>query len=268
VWSTRLVQSIDGLPLHEAERLLAAATGRSRSEIKFGCEIPNPQMREFERLAHERLADTPLQYLEGWVPFGSVEIAVDERVLVPRPETEYLFELIVGSGVNPSIVVDLCTGSGNLATALKAHFGRADVYATDVSAGAAAVAAANARHNGVEVDVRVGDLFDPLPDRLRESVDLVVANPPYLATHELRDLPADVLREPRVALESGPRGDELVGAIVSELSDWLTPEGVFAVEVSEFHATDVVELFDGFDAVVVSDLQGKDRFVMSRSLVE
>ncbi len=266
--SVDLLGSVTSVPRHEAERLLVIATGLSRSNLLVGVDISDAQWATFVDLLARREADEPLQYIEGFVPFGPAELIVDQRVLVPRPETEYLFELITRTVTGPSIVVDLCTGSGNLAVALGKTFPHADIYATDLSPDAAEVARANVERNNARVTVLEGDLFDPVPDDLRGSVDLVVANPPYLADVEFDRVPADVKMEPRMALVAGPRGDEVVTSIARQLEDWLAPNGQFAVEVSEFHAAKVIGDFAHLDAVMVPDLAGRDRFVMSRTLVE
>jgi release factor glutamine methyltransferase len=256
------------LPRHEVERLLTAATGRSRSDLLVGVDTTDTEMATFEAFVQRRLAHEPLQYIEGSVPFGLVEIDVDARVLVPRPETEYLLELVSERAKDPKMIVDLCTGSGNLALALKAVFPNADVYATDLSPEAIAVARGNALKNDLSVSVLEGNLFDPLPHELRGKVDLLVANPPYLAESELADLPADVLNEPKMALVSGPGGDELVREIAERLGTWVRPGGIVGVEVSEFHAAAVVEFFSGIDGKVVKDLSGRERFVLGMSPVE
>jgi release factor glutamine methyltransferase len=109
--------------------------------------------------------------------------------------------------------------------------------------------------------VLVGDLFDPLPDAIRGTVDLLVANPPYLASHEIDDVPPDVLREPEMALVAGPEGDETLAAIALDAQDWLAPGGVIACEISEFHGDRVAELFRRYDPEIRKDLTGRDRYV-------
>jgi len=256
------------LPRHEAERLLMSAAGLTRAQLLVAGGIDETALRRFRSLESRRVAGEPLQYLEGDVPFGSVSIMVDRRVLIPRPETEELLELALGVVESPSRIIDLCTGSGNLAVALAAKFPDADVYATDVSADAADVARANAARNGVAVQTMVGDLFDPLPERLLGSVDLIVANPPYLSESEVAALPMDVLAEPRGALVAGPTGLEVITRIADAAPRWLTPGGVIACEISEFHGTSVVELFEAVDGRLVTDMFGKDRFVIGRAPVE
>jgi release factor glutamine methyltransferase len=207
------------------------------------------------------LANEPLQYIEGIVQFGPVDVLVDRRVLVPRPETEYLFELVVDMVEDPHVIVDLCTGSGNLALALAATFPNADVFAVDLSSDAGDVARMNAARNNLSIDVLIGDLFEPLPETIKGSVDVLVSNPPYLAGHELADVPLDVLREPEMALVSGPRGDETLSAIAAEASEWLSPNGVIACEISEFNVDRTVDLFERYDPTIGLDLAGRERYV-------
>ncbi len=256
------------LPRHEARRLLTIVTGRSAVDVGIGVPLDDSQIARFTDLEVRRLEGEPLQYLEGSVPFGPVTIVVDERVLIPRPETEELFTLVRDVVDEPAVIVDLCTGSGNLAVALAATFPGATVYGTDVSADALSVAAANAEMNGVSISFHLGDLFDSLPREIEGAVDLLVANPPYLAESELEGLSRDVRREPVIALVSGPRGDEIVARIAAAAPEWLSPGGVVACEVSEFHAQSVAPMFATLGGQVRSDMYGKDRFVFGRRRVE
>ncbi|MCZ7533622.1 MAG: peptide chain release factor N(5)-glutamine methyltransferase [Acidimicrobiia bacterium] len=256
------------LPHHEVLRLLCAATGHHSVELQLGVELTPDQVGTFDSLVARRLDNEPLQYLEGTVPFGSIEVAVDSRVLIPRPETEYLFELVVTMVAEPLVIVDLCTGSGNLALALKAQFPDAVVHASDLSPEAVAVARSNADRAGLEINVAHGNLFDPIPPSVKGQVDLLVSNPPYLAEREYADLPPDVRKEPRVALVAGPHGDEVVRGIAGQIGDWMAPGGVYAIEVSEFHAQAVVDAFTDVGGTVVQDLTGRDRYVMGRLPVE
>lgn len=263
--STDLLGSVEDLPRHEVERLLAVASGRSWTELLLGVDLDEGTTARFEKLASRRRAGEPLQYIEGRLPFGPIDVSVDPRVLVPRPETEQLFELAVSETSDPHVIVDLCTGSGNLALALKHTFPTAVVYATDISCDAVEVTESNARAAGLEIEVSSGDLFDPLPKHLAGKVDLIVANPPYLAERELADLPVDVRdHEPVGALVAGPNGDEVLARIAGEAGDWLRPGGVVICEVGEFHGAAIAEHFATLDGEVFPDLNGRDRFVVGR----
>jgi release factor glutamine methyltransferase len=235
------------LPPHELKRLKAVVG----------------QGRTLESLIERRLNGEPLQYIEGSAAFGPLEIVVDERVLVPRPETEGLFELASRMVRNPAVVVDLCTGSGALALALKHRFPAAAVFGTDISPDALEVAAVNRHRLGLDVYFGEGSLFDPLPAALYGQVDLLVANPPYVSEDEFDNLPDDVRREPRVALVSGPTGLEVIGSIGETAADWLRPGGVVAMEIGETQGPDAVRLLKKLPAVVRPDLLGRDRYVVA-----
>lgn len=263
----RDVVSASDLPPHEAHRLIEAATGARHGSLAGGDPLDAGHLAAYRALEERRLDGEPLQYLEGWVPFGPASIAVDRRVLIPRPETEELLELAIASVEDPLTIVDLCTGSGNLAIALARIFPGARVYGTDTSPDALAVAEGNARSNGTDVTFRLGDLYRPLPIELAGSVDLIVANPPYLAAHEFPGLPADVRREPAAALVAGPTGLEIVERIATGATRWLAPGAPILCEVSEFHAERAAATFGDVRGEVRRDLFGKDRFVVGTAQV-
>ncbi len=264
--SVDLIASVGDLPRHETERLLSKATHRPRPELLLGVPITHTELATFEALATRRRAGEPLQYLEERIPFGPIEVTVDRRGLIPRPETEQLFALAVDAVVEPQVILDLGTGSGNLALALKHAFPDAVVYATDISPGAAALARENARDANLDVNVLDGDLFDPIPEHLRGNVDLIVSNPPYLSEAEIAGLPEDVRdHEPRIALVAGPTGDEVLAVIASKAPGWLAPGGTIVCEISEFRGAAMEELFAPLGGEVRQDLAGKDRFVIGRA---
>lgn len=214
-------------------------------------------------LVARRLGGEPLQYIEGSAPFGPLDLLVDERVLVPRPETEGLFEIASKMVRNPEVIVDLCTGSGALALALKKEFPSAAVFATDISPDAIDVAMENRQRNQLDIYLAVGDLFDPLPASLLGEVDLLVANPPYVAESEFASLPEEVRREPKVALVSGPTGLETIQAIGASVAKWLRPGGVLVCEIGERHGVSASSSFADLPTVVRKDLAGRDRYVVA-----
>lgn len=251
------------LPDHEVRRLLVAASGRRWTELILGADLDPADADRFKDFVERRRSGEPLQYIEGTVPFGPIEVSVDPRVLIPRPETEQLFAIACDAVGAPNVVVDLCTGSGNLAIALKHCFPDATVYAVDLSPDAVDVARENARLADLDVTVLEGDLFAPLPDHLVGCIDLLVANPPYVALHELDDLPIDVRdHEPVSALVAGPVGDEVLARIASTAPDWLSPGGVVVCEISERHGSTILEHFSALAGEIAVDLSGRERFVI------
>lgn len=238
---------MEQIPPHELKRLKAIA-GPSKP---------------LDELVERRRAGEPLQYIEGTASFGPLDLVVDERVLVPRPETEGLYEVAVRMVRNPRVIVDLCTGSGALALALKEAFPTASVFATDISSEAIEVAKINRDRLQLDVRLAVGDLFDPLPRSILGEVDLLVTNPPYVAESEYASLPADVKREPRAALVAGPTGLEVIEAIGASASEWLRPGGVMVMEIGERQGVSAVSSIVALTTVVRRDLNGRDRYLVA-----
>lgn len=230
---------------------------RARLEAVAGPDRP------LDELIERRLDGEPLQYLEGTAAFGPLDLIVDDRVLIPRPETEGVFELATRMVRSPEVIVDLCTGSGALALALKNRFPSAAVFATDISAEAIEVATENRYRTGHQVYLAEGDLFDPLPVAILGVVDLIVANPPYVAEIDFSDLPPDVQREPKVALVSGPTGLEVIQRIGVAAASWLRPGGVIICEIGEKQGVSAVSSFHDLPAIVRQDLTGRDRYVVA-----
>jgi len=267
VISGRSLVADSGLPVHEADRLLEAATGRDRTSLYRDDTLDNRGAARFGELADRRRAGEPLQYLEGTSQFGSIEVAVDRRVLIPRPETEQLWELVTAMLADrpPRVVVDLGTGSGNLAIALKHSFPDAEVHAVDVSAGSLEVAAENAAASAPEIALYYGDLFEPLPPEIRGRVDLVISNPPYIATGEHATLPLEVRdHEPAIALFAGPDGLSVLRRIVTLAPDWLSPDGLLACEIGEDQGAALIEIAADFNPEIIKDLAGRDRFLIAQ----
>lgn len=233
------------IPAREMRRLAAIAT---------------PE-RPLEELVNLRSSGEPLQYLEGTAAFGPLTVAVDNRVLIPRPETEYLADLLTHRHSHPHLAVDLCTGSGALALFFKEVWPTSRVAASDFSSDALLVARQNGDRLGLGVEWYQGDLFSALPDDMRGKIDLLVANPPYVSEDEWELLPIDVRHEPRSALVAGPIGTEIIDRILDEVGDWLAPGGEAWIEIGETQAND---LGNRHRVSVHHDQYKKDRFAMVR----
>ena len=251
------------LPEHEARRLLQLATGLDAAGLGLLEGLTPEQLSRFEELVGRRIAGEPLQYIEGTVQFGPVEVKVDERALIPRPETEFLWETAVRVASDlreEAVIVDMGTGTGALALALKHAFPGAWVYATDVDPSAAALAEENVA--GSDVVVLTGDLFDALPFNMLGRIDLLVANPPYVSHEDA--LPAEVHdHEPHVALYAGPRGDEIITAIAAQAFQWVRPGGWMFLEIGETQSERALELFADFRCEILPDLAGRPRILQA-----
>jgi release factor glutamine methyltransferase len=247
-------------PRLDGEVLLAHALGTDRAALYTdpGRELPGPVAREFQTLVRRRAVDrVPVAYLVGRKAFRHLELEVDERVLVPRPETEVLVEAAVELLPEGARVVDVGTGSGAVALALKHERPDLAVSGTDVSEGALAVARANAARLGLDVAFAQGDLFEGTPDA-------VVSNPPYIADGD--PLPPDVARhEPARALHGGADGLDVVRRLVARCAETGVP--FLAMEVGEGQADTVAALASGAafgDVGTRRDLAGIERVVVCR----
>jgi release factor glutamine methyltransferase len=250
-------------PRLDAELLLGHALGVDRAALLTAPEreVTGPAVRAFQDLVRRRsVGREPVAYLVGRRGFRHLELAVDARVLVPRPETELLVEVALGLP-RGARVVDVGTGSGAVALALKDERPDLDVVATDVSQDALAVARANAARLGLDVGLLHGDLLDGAGD-----VDAIVANPPYVAEADRAALPPEVARhEPPVALFAGADGLEVVRRLTAAAG--ASSARFTALEVGAGQARKVERLLQaaGFTSTQRhQDLAGIERVVVGR----
>lgn len=216
--------------------------------------------------ADRRAGGAPLAYAVGRASFRSLTLEVDQRVLIPRPETELLVDLVISGSRPGGLAVDVGTGSGAIALALATE-GRFDrVVGTDISLDAIQVARANAARLGVaNIDFLRGDL---LATSNMASVRVVVSNPPYISFSEIAQLPASVRDwEPAIALYSAREGMATTARLVRQAASRLEPGGLLALEVDSRRASLVAELMAGdqrySDVRVHLDLTGRERFVLA-----
>ncbi|HTN53043.1 MAG TPA: peptide chain release factor N(5)-glutamine methyltransferase [Anaeromyxobacter sp.] len=222
-------------PRLTAEVLLGHALrcDRVRLYLDFDKPLGEPELAAFRELVRRRAEGEPTAYLTGAREFYGRPFQVDRRVLVPRPETEVVLEAALAALPAGGRALDLCTGSGILGISLALERPGAAVVATDLSAEALEVAAANARALGAAVDLRPGDLWTAL--REGERFDLIVSNPPYVPRGELDTLSREVRREPRLALDGGPDGLDLLRRIAAGAPARLSPGGALVLEMHESH---------------------------------
>lgn len=249
-----------------AEVLLMHVLGTDRGGLYARAEgLDAREARMFGRALCQRCAGTPLQHLTGEQAFRRIVLEVRPGVFVPRPETEFLVDVglrTVRDAESP-VVVDVGAGSGAVALAVKDERPDAKVLATDLSPEAVELTCANAARLGLAVDVREGDLLEPLPPELRGWVDLVLCNPPYVTLEEYADLPAEVRAEPALALLGGIEVHERLAA---QALRWLRDGGALAVEIGEGQGQAVSDLLrrSFADVRVHADLAGRDRVVVGR----
>jgi release factor glutamine methyltransferase len=251
-------------PRLDAELLLAEATGRSRAQLAAAGTEPLQAAhgRVFAELVRRRLRREPLAYITGRRGFRHIELAVDRRVLIPRPESELLVELALE--LRPARVLDVGTGSGAIALAVAHELPDATVLATDIYPEALDVARANAERLGLTD--RVSFVTGSLPRG--GTFDLLLANLPYVSAREWATLEPELRDfEPRGALTPGPTGLEAIEALLGELSVSALEAGAIGLEVGEGQWRTVAELVRraGYEPDQVRhDLAGVERVVTGR----
>jgi release factor glutamine methyltransferase len=267
----RTLSATSRTPRLDAEILLAHTLGCTRAHLlaSFHEQLDQEQVLAFQRLITRRAHSEPVAYLTRQREFYGLNLLVDERVLVPRPETELLVDLALIAARRIRIadlkIADIGTGSGAVALALAANLPpQTRIYATDISADALHVAAINAAHHGLTSQVRLlqGDLLAPLP----EPVHLIVSNPPYTVIDEIDAGVRD--HEPRLALDGGSNGLEVYHRLIPQAAEWLHTDvdSCMLLEIGATQAAAVLDIarqtFPRAALEVRKDLAGHDRVAM------
>jgi release factor glutamine methyltransferase len=282
-WQTLLDEGADRLAQagidnaeQEARWLVQRASGLEGADLIVGLEEPAGlgDATFFYDMLERRLRGEPLQYVLGRWGFRVLDLQVDNRVLIPRPETEALTQMALEEcrRLDARLAVDLGTGSGAIALALAVEWTGIEVWATDISSDALAVAETNLAalgRIGEAVRLAQGSWYEALPAELGGAVDVIVSNPPYVAEFEVEDLPDEVRAwEPLDALVSGSTGLEAIERIVAEARLWLAEPGSLLVEIAPHQAAEAGAMARaaGFgSAAVWPDLTGRDRILLARA---
>jgi release factor glutamine methyltransferase len=277
------VQSVGGLveevahrlrgcddPTHEARELIAALLDVPRHWpiLRANKWVDTVIWQRACAAADQRASGAPLAYAVGRANFRALTLEVDPRVLIPRPETELLVDIVLERSQPGGIAVDVGTGSGAIAIALATEGKFQRVVATDISADALDVARANALRYAVDIDFFQGSLLKSADVGVGRRLAAVVSNPPYISFDDIDALPASVRDwEPAVALLSGRGGLAITARLVRQAATRLAPGGLLALEVDARRASLVAELVSSdarYESVSVRlDLAGRERFVLA-----
>ncbi len=261
-WTTKKFEDegIDSARL-DAQLMLAKAMGCTRIHLytQFDKPLGEEERATYRQMIKRRLDGEPVAYILGRKEFWSLNLHITPDVLVPRGDSEILVRVAMERADNPTSVVDVCTGSGAIALAIKSELPDASVSASELSPAAATVARKNSEALNLAVTIAEGDLLAPFKD---QTFDVVVSNPPYIASAEMVQLPKDVKREPALALDGGASGLEVIERLVGDAKSCLAPGGLLAIEHGWEQGEQVSALLKSHgyrEVVVTKDLAGRDR---------
>ena len=250
--------SVAGIDESDAEWIVSIVSGIKRSELSGDKKLKSSEIDKINELAAQRLTGKPLCYVLGNCDFYGYEIKVDERVLIPRPETEELVSEVLEVASRDKTVLDLCTGSGAIALVISKKSG-AKVVATDISEGALEVAKENFKLFDADVKTELIDLYGDIDDKF----DIIVSNPPYIKTSDMDGLD-DVVKnyEPHLALDGGADGLDFYRRICAGAKARLNDGGMIFLEVGAGQANDVKKMLDEeFNVEIIKDISGVDRII-------
>lgn len=256
----------------ESELFVRHILGVSRTDLYSDPyrQLTPDQAASLAGMLDRRKADEPLQYITGMAAFRDIELEVGPGVLVPRPETEILVSRALDeiATLAEPLVFDVGAGSGAIAISIALERPDAKILAVELSPDAMVWAKRNIASSGTSnIELFEGDLFAAFPTALVGSVDLIVANPPYLSLSELKACDADVREhEPEVAILSGPTGLEVPGRVIVEALPWLRPKGTLLMEISPNQANKLKAMMGSHyrDVQLLLDLSGKQRLLEGR----
>lgn len=268
--TARLTKANSDEPQANAEWLLACVLGVTRTWILAHGDyiLSESELALYEKYLTRKAAGEPMSHIVGYQPFDGMDIIVSPDVLTPRPETEELVEIVSALFDKQSVhtFLDMCTGSGCIACALARRFMHAQVLAVDVSEKALSVAAQNIKK--FKLHERVHLLQSDLWEGVTGTFDLIISNPPYIPSQIVDTLTREVLHEPRLALDGGPDGLDIVRPLCSVAADYLNPGGWLALELCKGQAAAVARGLTeiGWRASVKKDIVGIERFVLAQKI--
>ncbi len=265
------------IPLAEVDWLLQELVGLDRLSLrletfKHMAEIDlRYSLADLNQLWQQRLQHVPVQYLAGTVTWRQFSLVVSPAVLIPRPETELLIDLVLAADLRtgqPGNWADLGSGSGAIALGLAEAFPQAQIHAVDISPAALEVAQQNAKRTGLAARIQFyqGAWFEPL-GALRGQLDGMVSNPPYIPQPLLAGLQPEVQQEPQLALDGGADGLDCIRTLIANAPDYLKSGGLWLIEMMAGQAETVAALLaqqgDYRDILIHADLAGIPRFAMA-----
>ncbi|NTS75991.1 peptide chain release factor N(5)-glutamine methyltransferase [Catenovulum sp. SM1970] len=273
-WASHQFTASDTAKL-DAELLLLDCIAQDNRSYLFTWpdkRLTDAQLTQFQGFVKRRVSGEPIAYILGYREFWSLKLAVSSDTLIPRPDTETLvdkaLELIAQTPFEKKTLLDLGTGTGAIALALKSELPNWQIFATDFNQGAVALAKSNSRALELGIDVRHGSWFEPFQPS-QSSFDLIVSNPPYIELNDPHLNQGDVKFEPDSALSSGVDGLDDIRLIIEQAKLYLAPGGYLLLEHGYDQAVSVQTIFAQFGYSHIAscqDLSGNDRITFAKLL--
>ena len=247
--------NIQQIPEHELARLREKAKEITGSQSDYHSS--------YTELLTRRLNGEPLQYIEEYIPFYSIQVNVDQRCLIPRPETEFLIELIKNKSDNPKKILDVGTGTACIALMLKKLYPKSIVDACDISLEALDLAKENSEINNLEINLFQSDLLSDIEE---VDYDVIIANLPYIPTETLSSLESEVVDyEPLIALDGGVDGLLYINRLIKEIEEKDITNLTLFLEVDTSHATTILNNLSHWKQVELEkDLVERDRYIIAK----
>ena len=248
----------------KARRLLAFTLGVSKEYLVINelLEVSIENKNVFEAYIARIIEGEPIQYILGTQEFMGIEFLVNKNVLIPQPDTEILVEetIKLAKTMNKPKILDLCTGSGAIAVAIKKYMPEAKVWASDISKDALEVAKLN------EKEHKISFIESNLFENIKEKFDIIVSNPPYIKTEEIKTLSKEVQNEPKLALDGGQDGLDFYKKIVKEAIKHLNEDGYLCLEIGEDQREQVTKIIEQTNKYskpqTIKDLGNNDRVII------
>ena len=251
-------------PINKAKRLLAFTLNVTKEYllINYQEEIPKEKVKTYNENIEKLISGEPIQYIIGKQEFMGIEFIVNKNVLIPQPDTEILVEksIEIAKTYEKPKILDLCTGSGAIAVSMGKIFPQAIIYASDISKEALLIAKTNDKSN--KIKFIQSDMFE----NIEEKFDIIVSNPPYIKTEEIKKLSKEVQNEPNIALDGGKDGLQFYKEIIEQAYNYLNKNGYICLEIGEDQKEGVTKLIENNrhykDIKMYKDLNKNDRVII------
>lgn len=229
-------------------------------------ELDNEKILNIKNNVNKIIEGYPIQYITEKQEFMGLDFLVNENVLIPQPDTEILAEevLNIAKTIEKPAILDLCTGSGAIAVALKKYINKTKIVASDISQKALEVAKINAKNNNIKIEFIESDLFN----NIEKKFNIIASNPPYIKTDVINNLSLEVQNEPHIALDGGQDGLKFYKYIINNAYKYLENDGYLALEIGYDQKKDVIEIIENSqrykEIYSKKDLSGNDRIIVCK----